>query len=170
MKKGFFLLMLCLSLGFVSQLSGQDKETLVKTGDVVPEFEVQLFDGPKVKIRELKGKVVLINFWATWCPPCQQELKRVQKEIIERFKGKDFVFLAISREETYDQIKAFREKTGYSFSMGLDTNRKIYSKFANASIPRNFIVGKDGKIAYAGMGYDEKSFAGMIQKLEELLK
>ena len=114
--------------------------------------------------------IVLINFWATWCPPCQEELKRVQKEIIDRFKGKDFVFLAISREESKEQVKKFRERNGYTFPMGLDPERKIYSKFATATIPRNFIIDKKGKIVEIEVGYTKEAFAKMIEKLERLLK
>ena len=113
---------------------------------------------------------MLINFWATWCPPCQEELKRVQKEIVDRFKGKDFVFLAISRKETKEQVKKFRERNGYTFPMGLDPERRIYSKFATATIPRNFIIDKKGKIVEIEIGYTKESFAKMIEKLEKLLK
>ena len=170
MKKCLMVLILTLVAGEILPVKAQDKETVVKVGDQVPEFEVTLFDGEKVKIKDLRGKVVLINFWATWCPPCQLELKRVQKEIIDRFKGKEFVFLAISREDSYEKIKEFREKNGYTFPMGLDTDRKIYSLFANSTIPRNFIIGKAGKIEYGSTGYSEKSFSNLVGQLETLLK
>ena len=144
--------------------------TLVGAGETAPGFTVELTDGSRLSLEELRGKVVLLNFWATWCPPCQEELKRVQKEIVDRFKGKDFVFLAISREETKEQVKKFRERNGYTFPMGLDPERRIYSKFATATIPRNFIIDKKGKIVEIEIGYTKESFAKMIEKLEQLLK
>jgi len=170
MKRVFIFMFSLLVLGSLARVNAQEKETLVKVGDDVPEFVVEMFDGQKINIKDLKGKIVLINFWATWCPPCQEELKRVQKEIIDRFKGKDFVFLAISREESKEQVKKFRERNGYSFSMGLDPERKIYSKFATATIPRNFIIDKKGKIVEIEVGYTKESFAKMLEKLERLLK
>lgn len=170
MKRIFVFIVSLLVLGSFTRITAQEKETLVKVGDEVPEFVVDMFDGQKINIKDLKGKIVLINFWATWCPPCQEELKRVQKEIVDRFKGKDFVFLAISREETKEQVKKFREKNGYTFPMGLDPERKIYSKFATATIPRNFIIDKKGKIVEIEIGYSEESFTKMIEKLEKLLK
>ena len=148
MKRVFIFVVFLFMLGGLTRVDAQEKETLVKVGDNVPEFVVEMFDGQKIDIKDLKGKIVLINFWATWCPPCQEELKRVQKEIVDRFKGKDFVFLAISREETREQVKKFRERNGYTFPMGLDPERKIYSKFATATIPRNFIIDKKGKIRH----------------------
>lgn len=170
MKRVLLLAVYLLTLGSLTEGKAQAKETLVKVGDDVPEFVVEMFDGKKINIKDLKGKVVLINFWATWCPPCQEELKRVQKEIIDHFKGKDFVFLAISREETREQVAKFRERNGYTFPMGLDPDRKIYSKFATATIPRNFVIDKKGKIVAIEIGYTKESFAELIQKIEKLLK
>ena len=170
MKRVFVFVVSLLVLGSLARVNAQEKETLVKVGDDVPEFVVEMFDGQKINIKDLKGKIVLINFWATWCPPCQEELKRVQKEILDRFKGKDFVFLAISREESKEQVKKFRERNGYTFPMGLDPERKIYSKFATATIPRNFIIDKKGKIVEIEVGYTKEAFAKMIEKLERLLK
>ena len=155
MKRVFVFVVSLLVLGSLARVNAQEKETLVKVGDDVPEFVVEMFDGQKIN---------------TWCPPCQEELKRVQKEIIDRFKGKDFVFLAISREESKEQVKKFRERNGYTFPMGLDPERKIYSKFATATIPRNFIIDKKGKIVEIEVGYTKEAFAKMIEKLERLLK
>ena len=74
-----------------SQAQSQNDEiaqtTLAKKGDKAPDFTVEMGDGSKVQLSKLKGKVVLINFWATWCPPCREELKHVQKQIIDHFKG-----------------------------------------------------------------------------------
>lgn len=157
-------------LSFSVSLRAQDNSTLVKIGQQVPAFTVKMFDGSTVDIRDFKGKVVLLNFWATWCPPCRQELTRVQKDIIDRFRGKDFVFLPISRQEKYETVKAFREKTGYTFPMGLDTERKIFPLFATETIPRNFVIGKDGKIVFMEIGYSEESFQKLIQEIEKALR
>ena len=73
MKRVLLLAVYLLALGCLTEGKAQAKETLVKVGDDVPEFVVEMFDGKKIDIKDLKGKVVLINFWATWCPPCQEE-------------------------------------------------------------------------------------------------
>ena len=144
--------------------------TIIHQGDKAPDFTVEMVSGEKITLSQLKGKVVLINFWATWCPPCRQELTHVQKEIIDHFKGQDFVFLPISRGEKKSVVEAFREKQGYTFPMGLDPTQEIYKKYASNYIPRNFVVGKDGKVIYVSVGFEPAEFASMIKTIEAALK
>ena len=144
--------------------------TLIKKGDKAPDFTVEMVDGEQITLSKLKGKVVVVNFWATWCPPCRQELKVVEKELINRFKGKDFVFLPISRGEAKKTVEAFRKQNGYTFPMGLDPKQIIYKKYASNYIPRNFVVGKDGKVIYVSVGYEPKEFAEMVEVIEKAVK
>ncbi len=157
-----------------TQAQSQDDEvaktTIVKKGDKAPDFTVEMVDGSKIQLSKLKGKVVLVNFWATWCPPCREELKHVQKQIIDHFKGKDFVFLPISRGEKKEVVEAFRKKMNYTFPMGLDPKQSIYKLYAQNYIPRNFVVGKDGKVIYLSVGYTPEEFAEMIATIDAALK
>jgi len=121
-------------------------------------------------LSDYKGKTVFLNFWATWCPPCRQELTRVQKDIIDRFAGRNFVFLPISRGEKREDVAAFREKTGYTFPMGLDPSQAIYDRYASNYIPRNFLIGADGKVVLATVGYDAEEFDEMIKTIEKILE
>ena len=147
-----------------------EQATIVKDGAVAPDFELTMFDGSKVRLADLKGKVVLLNFWATWCPPCRQELARVEKDIIKRFEGKPFVFLPVSRGEKKETVAAFREKMGYTFPMGLDTDNSIYKLYAETYIPRNFLIDKNGKVVKASVGYDEAEFTELINLIEKTIK
>ena len=147
-----------------------EQATIVKDGQKAPNFEVQMFDGSTIKLADLKGKVVLLNFWATWCPPCRAELARVEKDIIEKFKGEPFVFIPVSRGEKRETVAAFREKMGYTFPMGLDTDGRVYAEYAQTYIPRNFLIDKNGVVVKASVGYDEAEFAELIKLIEKEIK
>ena len=146
-----------------------DASTIAKEGMEAPDFTVEMFDGENIRLSDLRGKVVLVNFWATWCPPCREELTRVQTDIIDRFAGKDFVFLPISRGEEKQTVAAFRKRMNYTFPMGLDPDQKIFRRYAKNYIPRNFLVGPDGKIVLASIGYDKAEFEHLIKTIEKTL-
>lgn len=147
-----------------------EETTLVRAGDTAPDFTAAMFDGGSVTLSALRGKVVLLNFWATWCPPCREELTRVQEDLIDRFAGRDFVFLPISRGETRETVAAFREKTGYTFPMGLDPEQAVYDKYAANYIPRNFLIDREGKLVEATIGYEPAEFDALIQTIDKTLE
>ena len=147
-----------------------EQTTIAKQGTMAPDFVVEMFDGKQIRHSELRGKVILVNFWATWCPPCREELTRVQKDIIDRFAGKDFVFIPISRGEEKSTVAAFRKRMGYTFSMGLDPDQKIFRRYATNYIPRNFLIDRDGKVVLASIGYDTKEFEHLLNTIEKTLE
>ncbi len=146
-----------------------EETTIVKAGMEVPEFTAKMLDGTEIKISDLKGKVVLLNFWATWCGPCRQEFTRIQADIIERFEGKDLVFIALSRGEEKAKVEKFMKSQNYTFPAGLDSDSSIFQKFATNYIPRNFVIDRDGKVALATVGYEPEEFDEMIKFLEGML-
>lgn len=93
----------------------------------------------------LKGKIVLVNFWATWCPPCRKEMPDLE-ELYNRFKPKGFVILAIS-DETVDKVQPFIDQKKYSFPVLLDPGRKVNLAYSVNGIPKSFVYGRDGKLA-----------------------
>lgn len=148
----------------------EEETTLATEGTEAPDFTVTMFDGSEVTLSSLRGRVVLVNFWATWCPPCREELTRVERELIDRFAGRPFTFLPISRGEEREAVAAFREKMGYAFPMGLDPERTIYDRYASNYIPRNFLIGPDGRIVLASVGYEPEEFDALTARIEALLQ
>ena len=145
--------------------------------ETVKQLNKQEFTTKVADIEKSKGewkflgeRPAVIDFFATWCGPCREELSRVQKDIIDRFKGnEDFVFLPVSRGETRETVAAFREKMGYTFPMGLDPARTVYDRYASNYIPRNFVIDRKGKVVLATVGYDEHEFEELIRTIEKTL-
>ena len=144
--------------------------TLINEGDKAPDFTVEMLDGSKIKLSSLRGNVVLINFWATWCPPCRQEMAHLQEGVIDHFAGKDLVVLPISRGEERATVEAFLQKMGYTFPVGLDKSQAIYRQYASNYIPRSVVVGKDGKVVYVAVGYDDVIAKEVNAAIEKALK
>lgn len=140
----------------VQQPQDIESTTLIHAGDVAPDFTVEMLDGKKVTLSSLRGKVVLVSFWATWCPPCRQEMSHMQEGVIDRFAGSDLVVLPISRGEKRETVEKFIEKMGYGFPVGLDIDQSIYSKYASNYVPRSVVINREGEVVYVAVGYDEQ--------------
>lgn len=161
----------CLFLLPLASFAQQDASTLTKVGDAVPQFSFEIEKGKTVNISDYKGKLVLINFFATWCPPCNLELPLVQKQIWEKnLNNPKFAFFVFGREEGWEKLDPFKEKKGFTFPILPDLNRAIFSKFATQSIPRNVIVDESGNIIYQSIGFTEKEFAEMVKLIDDHLK
>lgn len=132
-----------------------NETTLIHAGDEAPDFTVEMLDGSKQTLSALRGKVVLVTFWATWCPPCRQEMAHMQEGVIDHFAGKDLVVIPISRGETRATVESFIKRMGYTFPVGLDHDKSIYLKYATNYVPRSFVIDREGKVVYVAVGYDE---------------
>jgi peroxiredoxin len=144
--------------------------TMVKIGDPMPAFTTTSLSGKSLSSDEMKGKVVLINFWATWCPPCKAELPLLQANIYNAIKDPNFAVVCISRGEEQDVVKKFIASNKYTFPVYLDSGTNTYKLFATKYIPRSFVVGKDGKVKWASTGFRKEEFDEMIKLIEAELK
>lgn len=162
------ILLLLLPFATIAQ---DDKSTLTKLGESVPKFSFEIERGKTANIDDYKGKLILINLFATWCPPCNTELPLVQKQIWEKYSNNpDFAFFVFGREEGWDKLEPFKKAKGFTFPILPDVDRSIFSKFATQSIPRNIIVDQNGKIIYQSIGFSEKEFAEMVALIDANLK
>ena len=164
MKK---LMMLCLMLIAVITMQAQE----LKVGDALPKFELKSSVYGDVKPADLKGKVVLVSLFATWCGPCQKELAEVQSTLWPKYKdNKDFVMLVIGREHTDEDLQKYNERKKFTFPLYPDPKREVFSLFAEKSIPRAYLFGKDGKLIYSSVGYTAEEFQELMKTVESALK
>ena len=143
----------------------------LKIGDALPTFELKSSVYGDVKPADLKGKVVLVSLFATWCGPCQKELAEVQSTLWPTYKDrKDFVMLVIGREHTDEQLQKYNERKKFDFPLYPDPKRDVFSLFAEKSIPRAYLFGKDGKLIYSSIGYTAEEFQKLMKSIETALK
>lgn len=166
-KYALFFALLISAITLKAQAPAEDKSTLTKVGQQTPAFEFYTDKDKTATIDSYKGKIVLLNFFATWCPPCRLELPRVQKEIWEKYKDNPkFALFVFGREQGWDKVLPFKETNNYTFPILPDEGRKIFSLFATQSIPRNVVLDENGKIIYQSIGYSEKDFAELLKVLD----
>lgn len=146
-----------------------EETTLINVDDNAPDFTVEMSDGSTVSMSELRGQVVLVTFFATTCPPCLNELQRVQTAIIDPFCNRGLKFLPISRGEDKATVEAFLKKNGYTFPVGIDTDGSTYNKFATKYIPRNFLINRQGVVVEASVGYDTEEFDALCKLINMTL-
>jgi peroxiredoxin len=163
MKTPVIRLLLLLFAAFAS-LPGQaqsDETDLVRVGDPMPSFTVLSDSGAQIiaSSDECKGKVTLILFFATWCPPCQAELAEIKKTLWPTYKDRDdFVLLVIGREHSEAELAIYNAKKGFTFPLYPDKDRKIYAAFATQLIPRTYLIDPSGKVIYVAKGFEPKDF------------
>ena len=142
--------------------------TLIHAGDMAPDFTVEMLDGSNVTLSALQGKPTLLIFWATWCPPCREELAHLQKGVIDVYGDKINV-LPVSRGEKREVVEEYITKMGYKFAVGLDGEQAAYKLYATNYIPRCFVIDAKGEVLYSGVGYDETVAQEVKEALDKAL-
>ena len=174
MKKYLFLIALgiCSLHTFAQQSAPAPEGNGFRTviGQRSPNFSFEIEKGKTTSIKDYKGKYVLINFFATWCPPCNQELPIAQKEVWEKHKDNPkFAFLVFGREEDWEKLIPFKEKKGFTFPILPDKDRSIFDLFAPNGIPRNVVIDPEGKIIYQSIGFSPEEFEKLVAFIDSKL-
>jgi peroxiredoxin len=159
------LLILIFSAGFAIS---QDKQVyangyLVKVGDMAPDFTVKESDGKKYKLSELRGKVVMLQFTASWCSVCRTEMPFIEKEIWQAKKSDGLVVIGIDRDEPLEKVQKFKKDIGISYPLALDKDADIFGLYASkeAGVTRNVVIDRSGKIIFLTRLYEREEFDKM---------
>lgn len=137
------VLLLCFSLFF--SVSCRREATGLNPGDFAPGFSLQDLEGNKKDLAHFRGKFVLLNFWATWCIPCLQEMPELERAY-RSLKEKDFVVLAVGVEDTLDNLRAFRDKNDITFPILYDPKAKVKRLYDVRGFPESFVIDREGKL------------------------
>ncbi|MDP7557279.1 MAG: TlpA disulfide reductase family protein [Nitrospinaceae bacterium] len=134
-----------------------------------PSFELPSLNGKKIKLSDYRGKVVFINFWATWCVPCKTEMASMEK-IYQRFKGRDFAMLAISVGQDISLIKPYLEKYNLTFPVLLDPGSKMAKKkYRTIGLPETYVLDKTGLIVHKAVGPRNWDTKELIEAFEQMI-
>ncbi len=146
----------------------------VQPGDVIPDFTLPLFSGyeyagrSEIKLSELRGKVVVLNFWASWCKPCEQEAAELQQAWEYYQPTEQVVFLGVDYVDTEPEARVYLQKYGISYPNGPDMGTRISQLFRTTGVPETYFIDKTGVLRYVQVG-PFSSLAQIQAQIEQLL-
>jgi len=145
---------------------------IIKIGDKIPEFSTTLINGKTFSNADFKGKVVMLQFTASWCSVCRKEMPFIERDIWQKNKNnKNFVLVGVDLDEPLEKVVNFQKDIKVTYPMALDPGGKIFGLIAEkkAGVTRNIILDKTGKIVYLTRLYKEDEFAEMVKVIDMLL-
>lgn len=148
-------------------------EFLSKIGDTIPDFTMTLINGKKISSKDWKGKVVMLQFTASWCGVCRKEMPFIERDIWMKYKrNSDFLLFGVDRDEPLEKVKRYQKEMEISYPLAIDPMADVFGIFADkkAGVTRNVIIDQKGKIVFMTRLFKEAEFKQMVQVIELLLK
>lgn len=181
MKKTVLLTLALLSVIIVTSCGGRSNKTdnnvddrgyVVNAGDEAPDFTTLLMDSTTFKLSDQRGKVVMLQFTASWCGVCRKEMPHIESDVWLPLKDKGLVLVGIDRGEPIEKVIEFAQKMEITYPLALDEGSEIFTLYArtDAGVTRNVIVDKEGTIAFQTRLFNEDEFKEMIEVIKELLE
>ncbi len=178
-KRAFFLHPVFLFLiFFISSSAAEGMEALlqkaeikpIKGNPIAPPFSLEDLDGKKIDLKHFKGQVIFLNFWATWCGPCKEEMPSMEA-LYQKFKERGFVFLAISVDyEEKKKVKDYINKHRYTFPVLIDPKCVTLDLYRVKGIPTTILIDKKGRMVGRVIGYKDWNHLHIVTLLEEMIK
>lgn len=183
LRKNYVCVALLLSVFLGTTLKAQEKTEaqepiadevgyIVRVGEMAPDFDITLTDGKKVKLSSLRGKVVMLQFTASWCGVCRKEMPYIEKDIWKKHKNNDaFALIGVDRDEPLEKVIELGKKTGVTYPLGLDPGADIFALYAlrKSGITRNVLIDRDGKIVMLTRLFKEEEFNELVKKIDSML-
>jgi cytochrome c biogenesis protein CcmG/thiol:disulfide interchange protein DsbE len=155
-------------LGLVAIQLVKSQQGTVQAGQEAPNFVLTTFEGQQIDTTQLRGKVILVNFWASWCNPCELEAPDLQAAWEYYEPSGDVVFLGVDWTDTDNEAKEYMEKFGITYPSGPDLGTRISQAFRTTGVPETYIIDQEGTLVYAKFGPFE-SLAEIQSVIEPLL-
>ena len=136
---------------------------------LAPDFTLRALDGQKLRLGEQRGRVVLVNFWATWCGPCRQEMPHLNK-LYEKYRSSGFVLLGVNVDDDTRQAAGVADKLGVKFPVLPDADKRVSRQYDLSAMPSTVLIDRDGKVRYLHRGYQSGYEDTYDKQIRELLK
>lgn len=134
-----------------------------------PDFTLRTLDGQNMRLGEQRGRVVLVNFWATWCGPCRQEMPHLNK-LYEKYKSSGFVLLGVNIDDDTRQVAGVAGKLGITFPVLPDADKRVSRQYDLSAMPSTVLIDRDGRVRYLHRGYQSGYENTYEKQIRELLK
>ena len=134
-----------------------------------PDFTLHAMSGPDMRLQQQRGRVVMVNFWATWCGPCRQEMPQLNR-LYEKYKSSGFVLLGVNVDDDTAKAAEVAAKLGVTFPVLLDTEKSVSKLYDVSTMPSTMIIDRDGKVRYVHRGYLAGYEDSYEKQIRELLK
>ncbi|GAB3042840.1 redoxin domain-containing protein [Virgibacillus ainsalahensis] len=161
----WFILLVMITIALVAGSTVAAEETGLEIGNTAPDFELTTTDGETVKLSDFRGERVMLNFWATWCPPCKEELPAMQ----EFYEDKDVAILAINLTDTeinQKDIPKMTDEFGLTFPILLDNQGEVSTLYRIKPIPTSYMIDSEGVIQYKAFG--ALDYELMVEEFEKM--
>ena len=167
----FAVLLLWLSAGVATAAETGKIQTLLPLDKpfAVPDFALKGEDGKTYRLADYRGKVVVLNFWATWCPPCRYEMPSMERAH-QKVKGEEIAILAVNVGEDENTVFAFTGQYPVSFPLPLDLDGSVIAKYPVIGLPTTFIIDPRGQVTYRAIGGREWDDDRLLDQLRRMLK
>lgn len=166
--KGLFLILLGISLtiGIIAQ-EDDTRGYIVQVGDACPDFTLKFPDGSGTRLAELKGKVFMLQFTASWCGVCRKEMPHIEKDIWQAYRDQGLVVIGVDRGEDPETVRDFEKKMKITYPLALDQDESVFRKFAHpkAGVTRNVLVDRNGKIIFLTRLFNEQEFEALKDRI-----
>jgi len=150
-----------------------DRGYLVKVGEQAPDdFELVLHDGSKTSLKQLRGKIVVLQFTASWCSVCRKEMPHLESDVWKAYQDKNVVLIGVDRDEPLEKVQQFHRDMQITYPLALDPGADIFGRFAvkKSGVTRNVVIDPNGKIIFLTRLYDPNEFSEMVKVIDGLAK
>ncbi len=166
-----YTILLFVQTNLYAQNEQKDRGFIVEVGEEAPNIILPLLSGDTLSLAALKGKVVVLQFTASWCSVCRKEMPHLEQEVWQAYKDDDFVLIGVDIDEDPNKVSPFIEKMQVTYPIALDTDKKLFYQFARpkAGVTRNIVIDKEGEVVFLTRLFDPVEFDAMKSKISTLL-